>query len=151
MTDKDYIRKVVEAFIGDGDLYLVDVRVSSTMRITVLIDKKAGGVEIGECARVSKHLEEHLDREKQDYELQVSSPGLEMPFLVHQQYIKNEGRKVEVLTAAGEKHAGILRNVTTGGFELEIEVKQKGKQVTLTSLSFNFEDIKSVKTIIGFK
>lgn len=151
MIEKESIRKLVEEYIGDCDLYLVDVRVSSAMRITVLIDKKNGGLEIGECARLSKYLEERLDREKQDFELQVSSPGLEMPFIVHQQYIKNEGRKVEVLTSEGEKHTGIMRNVTTGGFEIETEVKQKGKSPAIKYLSFNFDEIKSVKAVIIFK
>jgi ribosome maturation factor RimP len=152
MIEKKDIADIVEEFIStDPDYYLVDVRVSSTSRVTVLFDRKSGGIRIEDCARLSRFLENRLDREKEDFELQVSSPGLEMPFLAQEQYIKNQGRKVEVTDIEGNKFKGIMKNVNHGGFELETEVKLKGKVQEIKDLSFNFSEIKTVKIIIEFK
>ena len=52
------------------------------------------GITIDECASLHRHIENNLDREKEDFELQVSSPGLDMPFAVIDQYYKNEGEKL---------------------------------------------------------
>ncbi|MBE0674730.1 MAG: ribosome assembly cofactor RimP [Bacteroidales bacterium] len=151
MIEKSYITEIVREYISGTDLFLVDVRVSSTMRVTVLFDRKEGGLKVEDCVALSRHLEGKLDREKEDFELQVSSPGLEMPFLVPEQYIKNQGRKVDVVTLDGTQHTGVLMNVNQGGFELETEVKQKGRVIEKKELSFNFDQIKTVKIVIAFK
>jgi ribosome maturation factor RimP len=153
MMEKSYISQLVREFVKETDYFVVDVRVSSTGKITVLIDKTSGGLMVEDCVRLSKFIEGNLDREKEDFELQVSSPGLEMPFLVQEQYIKNQGRKVEVLDNDGIKYTGTLKNVTHGGFEIETEVKVKGKakEIIKKDVSFNFDQVKSVKSIIEFK
>jgi ribosome maturation factor RimP len=150
MTDKDYIKGVVEEFIMGTGLFLVAVKVSSANRITVLADKNEG-ITIDECVAIHRHIENNLDREKEDFELQVSSPGLDLPFGVIEQYYKNEGRKVEVVGDDGSKITGILKNVTAGGFELETEVKIKGKTKELKDISFNFEQVKTTRIILTVK
>jgi len=132
------------------DLFLVAVKVSSANRITVLADKKES-ITIDECAALHRHIENSLDREKEDFELQVSSPGLDLPFSVIQQYYKNEGRKVEVVDNDGVKYTGKLKNITSGGFDLETEVKAKGKTKEIKDLSFNFEQVKSTRVILIIK
>ncbi|MRR23723.1 hypothetical protein EG830_12170 [bacterium] len=91
-----------------------------------------------------------LGEEVGDYELNVSSPGLDMPLLVPEQFRKNEGRMVDVVTLEGERIKGTMINVTTGGFDLRTETKVKKETVTAVR-SFNFDDVKSVKVIISFK
>jgi ribosome maturation factor RimP len=153
MTDKAKIEKLVSEFIHGSELFLVAVRISATGRITVLVDRK-GGITIEECAGISRFIEKNIDREVEDYELMVSSPGLDMPFLVIEQYYKNEGRRIEVTDIAGQKLTGILKNVTAGGFELETEVKKKtgkGKAVDKKDVSFNYEQVKSAKEVLTFK
>jgi ribosome maturation factor RimP len=150
MLERKNIQGLVEGFIRGTDLFLVAVKVSSSNRITVLIDKNEG-ITIDECVSLHRHLESSLDREKEDFELQVSSPGLDVPFGVIEQYYKNEGKKVEVVDIEGTKHSGILKNVTVGGFELETEVKVKGKTKQLKDISFNFEQIKSTRVILTIK
>jgi ribosome maturation factor RimP len=81
----------------------------------------------------------------------VSSPGLEMPFLVMEQYLKNQGRKVSVVTNDGTEHSGILKKVNQGGFELETEIKLKRKVIEVKDTSFNFDQVKTVKIVIAFK
>jgi len=108
---------------------------------------------VGECVEISRHIEHSLDRETEDFSLEVSSPGLSGPFKVVRQYLKNIGREVEVVTITGDKQKGVLKSVNAAGFELEAVVKEKvdGKKVEITkSLAFDFEQIKTVKIVISF-
>jgi ribosome maturation factor RimP len=150
MIEKQNIELIVNEFIRGKGLFLVAVKVSSSNRITVLADKNEG-ITIDECAAIHRYIESKLDREKEDFELQVSSPGLDLPFGVLEQYRKNEGKKVEVVDNEGVKLDGILKNVTDGGFELETEVKVKGKTKEVKDISFNFEQIKSTRVILTIK
>ena len=150
MVTKDHIRKLAEDHICGTGIFLVDVRLSSTGRITVLIDRSEG-VRIDDCASLSRFISNELGAEAEEHELNVSSPGLDMPLLVTEQYLKNEGREVEVVTNEGEKVAGIMHNVTSGGFDLKVVTKQKGKEPVTTVTPFNYEDLKSVKVKISFK
>jgi hypothetical protein len=74
-----------------------------------------------------------------------------MPFGVIEQYIKNEGKKVEVVDFEGSKYVGKLKNITPGGFELETELKTKGSPIEVKDISFNFEQIKSTRGILTIK
>lgn len=150
MIEKSKIERLVNEFVNDKGIFLVAVKVSSSNRISVFADTLKG-ITIDECVAIHRHLESSLDRNEEDYELQVSSPGLDMPFSVIEQYYKNEGQKVDVVTADGEKFSGVLRNVTSGGFELESEVKAKGKLKEIRQQSFNFDQVKSVRTILTIK
>lgn len=150
MVTKDHIRKLAKSHIAGTGIFLVDVKLSSTGRITVLIDRHEG-VTIDDCSSLSRYISSELGEEAGDYELNVSSPGLDMPLLVIEQYRKNEGRMVEVIANDGAREKGRLINVTEGGFDLSIEVKEKKKETVTVTKPFNFEDVKSVKVIISFK
>lgn len=150
MITKDHIRKLAESHISGTGIFLVDVRLSSTGRITVLIDRNEG-VTIDDCASMSRFISNELGEAVGEYELNVSSPGLEMPFLVIEQYRKNEGRLVEVVSNDGSREKGALMNITHGGFDLRVDTKEKKKEITSVIKSFNYEDVKSVKVIISFK
>jgi len=150
MTDKEYIKGLVEGFMKGTELFIVAVKVSSANRISVLADK-TNGITIDECAAIHRHIESHLDRDKEDFELQVSSPGLDLPFSVIEQYYKNEGKKVEVIDNEGSRFTGKLKNVTAGGFELETELKSKGKSKTNSDISFNFDQVKTTRVILTIK
>jgi ribosome maturation factor RimP len=150
MITKDHIRKLAENHISGTGIFLVDVRLSSTGRITVLIDRNEG-VTIDDCAEMSRYISSELGEEVGDFELNVSSPGLDMPLMVIEQYRKNEGRMVDVVSNDGSREKGTLMNVTHGGFDLRVDTKQKKKEDASVIRSFNFEDVKSVKVIISFK
>lgn len=149
MITKDHIRKLAERHIAASGIFLVDVRLSSTGRITVLIDRPEG-VTIDDCAMLSRQISNDLGEAVGDYELNVSSPGLDMPLLVPEQFRKNEGRMVEVMNLEGEKLKGVMMNVTPGGFDLKTETRVR-KVISESVRSFNYEDVKSVKVIISFK
>jgi ribosome maturation factor RimP len=150
MIEKQKIEELFEEHAKGSGLFLVSVKVSNSNRIIILADKN-DGITIDECAAIHRYIENGLDRVKEDFELQVSSPGLDVPFTVIEQYYKNENRKVEVVDNDGSKYTGRLKNVTNGGFELETELKTKGKTIELMDISFNFEQIKSTRVILTIK
>ncbi len=150
MIDKTKVENLVKDYISGTKLFLVAVKVTSSNRITVLADRNEG-ITIDECAGLHRYLEKNLDRNAEDFELQVSSPGLDMPFLVIGQYYKNEGRKVAVVDNEGLKYTGVMKNVTTGGFDLETEIKLKGKAKEVMDIPFNFDQVKSAKTVLAIK
>ena len=150
MIDRSEIEKTVRGIIEGTGIFLVAVRVSSTNRITVLADKK-DGITIDDCADIHRLIEKTIDRDIEDYELQVSSPGLDMPFIVIEQYYKNEGKKVAVIDTEGVKYTGTLKNVTSGGFDLETEIKMKGKKKEIKEIPFNFDQVKSTRVVLVMK
>jgi ribosome maturation factor RimP len=150
MIEKQKIEELFEEHAKGSGLFLVSVKVSNSNRIIILADKN-DGITIDECAAIHRHIENGINRDKEDFELQVSSPGLDAPFTVIEQYYKNENRKVEVVDNDGSKYTGRLKNVTNGGFELETELKTKGKTIELMDISFNFEQIKSTRVILTIK
>lgn len=95
MLNKDYIIKLVNEAIEGTDHFLIDVKVSPKNKITVLIDSDHN-IAINDCVIVSRHIEHHLDRDIEDFELEVSSPGIDQPLRHQRQYKKNVGRKMEV-------------------------------------------------------
>lgn len=152
MIAKEKIQNLVEEVLSD-DQFIVDITVGAANQISVSVDSDAG-ISIGECVQISRHIENSLDRETEDFSLEVSSPGLSLPFKVVRQYLKNIGREVEVVTTEGEKQKGILRSAHQAGFEIEIVAKEKvdGAKVEITkTLAYDFDQIKTVKIVISFK
>ena len=152
MITKEKIQFLVEEVMSD-ELFIVDITVGDGNFISVSVDSNTG-ISVGECVQISRHIESSLDREVEDFSLEVTSPGLSLPFKVLRQYLKNIGREVEVVTTTGEKQKGILKSANSEGFELEISAKGKvdGAKVAVTKvLVYTFDQIKTVKIVISFK
>jgi len=152
MITKEKIQYLVEEVLSE-ELFIVDITVGVGNSISVLVDSDTG-ISIGKCVDISRHIEHSLDRETEDFSLEVSSPGLSSPFKVLRQYLKNIGREVEVVTTGGEKHKGTLKSANSEGFEIEVIVKEKvdGAKVEIPRLQgYSYDQIKTVKIIISFK
>lgn len=141
MISTKQISSVVEEGIKDTDIFLVEAEVSTGNHIRVYIDSP-GGVTIEECANVSRIIESGLNREIEDYELEVSSPGLNAPLKVLRQYLKNIDRKVEVIKKDGIKFSGKLIHTDEQGIVLEV---RENKQENIS-----FSDIKLTRVQIIF-
>lgn len=153
--DKSIVSQIVELYLQDGDCYLVDVKVTPDNRILVEIDS-FNGVSLDDCVALNRFLESKLDREQEDYELEVSSAGLSSPFKVLKQYEKNIGKEVEVLTTEGVKLSGLLNSVSTDAVVLTVEktIKEEGakrKKTIQEEITISFKNIKITKLIIRFK
>ena len=127
MADQNIIKHHLEGIITGKDIFLVSVKVDNNNKIIVHIDTTEG-ISIDDCVRVSKELEEKLDREMEDFALEVSSPGLDSPFRVIEQYQKNIGKKINLVKTDGEKLDGILKKTGENGIVLEIIRGKKGQQ-----------------------
>ena len=127
MIDKNVVKKLVEEWLQDKEYFLVSIEISPDDRIVVEIDH-ADGVWIEDCVALSKYIEDHLNRDEEDYELEVGSAGLGQPFKVPQQYINFIGKEVEVLDADGKKVKGILKAVEGNDFTVGVEEKVKEKK-----------------------
>lgn len=158
MIKKQKVQALVEAFLAEREglgLFLVSVSVSPKNEIKVYMDGMQG-VDIDDCVEMSRYIEGHLDREEEDFELTVSSAGLDQPLRVPAQYKKNEGREAKVVTAGGETLKGVIESAGEEGFSLRIlpARKKSGKkdeeqEAALRSLAY--ADVKETKLIISFK
>jgi ribosome maturation factor RimP len=107
MINKELVVKLAQERIDELDrgLFIVDVSISKSMVINLEIDKENGNVAIEDCVSVSRNVEHNLDREEEDFELHVSSAGLDKPLRVLPQFLKNVGREVEIVLVNGTKKA----------------------------------------------
>lgn len=126
MIEKEKIAELVERAIENTDAYVVDITVSGDNDIVVELDS-ATGVDLDFCSDVNRRLNESLDRDEEDYSLEVGSASLSAPFKVRQQYEKHLGDTVDVLTRDGRKLKGLLTAVSPDGEQFTIEVTKKVK------------------------
>lgn len=153
MIEREKVIQLAEERLEEGQ-FLVELTISASNAIHVIIDGM-DGVTISKCVDVSRSIEHNLDREVEDFELQVMTAGLGQPFKIHRQFIKNENQEIEVLTNEGVKLSGKMLHVTEQGFDLEVSTKEKvegkkSKQLITRMHNFCFEEIKEAKNIIKF-
>lgn len=155
MIDRQQVIDLTNEWLANKEYFLVDVIISKDDKITVEIDH-AEGVWIEDCAELSRHIENGLSRETEDYELEVGSAGLGQPFKVTQQYRNHIGMEVEVLTKEGKKLKGILKDASDEEFTLTVTKKEKKEgakrpQLVEEDLVFPYNGVKYTKYIINFK
>lgn len=150
VIQESLIRKLASEVLEGSETFLVDVHVKPGNRILVQVDSRKG-LTVDDCVKVSRHIEGNLDREKEDFELEVSSPGADRPFKVYEQYLKNIGKKVEVLTSDGQKITGVLEAADESRIQVKPDPIGKGKKQETETLSFNISEIKQTRAIISFK
>jgi ribosome maturation factor RimP len=154
MIDKAKITAFLNTELEEN-MFLVEVNVSPSNVIRVFVDS-FDGLTIDQCISISRSLEQKLDRDKEDFELQVSSPGLSESFKVKEQYLKNKGREVEVQTLDGTQLTGILEEAGEEGITLKTSTRQKmeghkKKQAVVKEHLLTYNEIKSAKVVVSFK
>ncbi len=155
MIDTKAVIEYTEEFLKDSENYLVDVHIASGNNVIVEIDND-NGVNIDDCATLSRYLEAKFNRDDEDFELTVTSAGLTTPFKTQRQYKKYEGKEVEVLTKDGQKFKGTLTSSNEEGFIITITKKikrerDKRKTDVEEALTFSYDQIKYTKYLIRFK
>ncbi len=149
MADQNSIEHYLEGILAGKDIFLVGVKVDNNNKIIVHIDTPEG-ISIADCARVSRELEEKLDRDREDFALEVSSPGLDSPFRVIEQYQKNIGKRINLVKTDGEKLEGVLKKAGENGIVLEMTRGRKGQPKDPDLLELSFAEIKSGRASIQF-
>lgn len=154
MISKAKVTEIVNEWLAEKEYFLVDVSVSADNCVSVEIDH-ADGVWIEDCVLLSRHIEANLDRDVEDYELEVGSAGIGQPFKVLRQYINHIGKEVEVLAKDGKKYRGIMARADETEFAVTIQVKEKpegAKRPVLVDKEYawRYEDVKYTKYLIKF-
>lgn len=157
MIDKEKVEEIVNKAIENTDAYVVDLTVSADNDIVVELDSDTG-VDLDFCTEVSRRVNEALDRDVEDYSLEVGSASLSAPFKVRQQYQKHIGDDVDIFTRDGRKLKGTLTGVSEDGAEFTVDITRKVKEpgakrpVMLTEpQTFAVADCKKVTYHFDFK
>ena len=154
MIEKKTVSQIVEEWLEGKDYFLVEVTVSPDDKIVVEIDH-AEGVWIEDCVELSRFIESKLNREEEDYELEVGSAGIGQPFKVLQQYYNHVGSDVEVLTKDDRKLTGVLKDADEEKFVVAVQKKVKVEGAKRPKLmeedeTFRYDEIKYTKYLISF-
>lgn len=162
MINKQEIIDLVEQYllVSESESFLVDVTVSRDNCIVVEIDNDEA-VDIDECVAISQYIDEHMDREREDFELEVGSAGLTSPLKTLRQFAKFEGEEMEVLMRDGRKLKGTLGAADNEGFDLtwvtmekvtdpETGKQSKKKQEVTHQEHLNHKDVNRVQYVVSF-
>lgn len=154
MITLEQIKKLTDEKLEGTTNFIVDISIKPGNKITILLDND-NGVSIGDCVAMSRHVEFSLDRETEDFELNVMSPGLTEPFKILRQYEKYINKEVDVVTKENKKLTGKLLSANNEGIVLEVQTKEKvegkkSKQTIINNIPLTFNQIKETKVVISF-
>ena len=155
MISKERIQDVVNLWLEGKEYFLVDVQVSEDNRITVEIDQK-DGVWMDDCVELSRFIDSQLNRDEEDYDLEVGSSGIGQPMKVLRQVQNCIGKEVEVKMADGRKLAGILKEADEGQVAVTVteKVKEEGMKrakMMKRDVVLNRAEMDYIKQIIKIK
>ena len=144
---------VYEALAENESLYLIDLVISSNNKIQVTVDGD-NGVNLSECVRISRNVEHNLDRDEEDFSLEVTTPDISHPLKIKRQYKKNINRILKVKTEL-ENFEGTLTSVNEEEIELKWKAREpkpigKGKVTVEKKVTIPYKDIKEAKVKIVF-
>ena len=146
MIDKFKVLDIVKDVLEGSDKYLVNMKITPDNRIFVDIDGD-NGINIDDCIEVSRAIENSLNRDEEDFELNVSSAGADSPLKMPRQYRRHVGSELSVEPFDGEKVEGRL----TEAGDTQFTIKTKGtKKEAPKELTFAYEDVKTARVIIQF-
>ena len=142
---------ISEILADEPEYFLVSLRIKPTNNVKVFIDGD-NGLPIERCVRFNRRLCKMIEETgmypEGEYSLELSSPGVDEPLLMHRQYTKNIGRDVEVTFTDDTVKEGKLLSVTDADILIET-TEGKGKKAITQQLVVPFENIKT--TIVQIK
>jgi len=152
--NRETVNKLVDEALEENErLFLISLNFSDDNKILVTVDGD-DGVPLKECIRISRHVEHNLDREIEDFSLEVTTPGAFSPFVNNRQFKKNIGRTLKVKTDTGI-FIGRLIEVSDDEIVLEWKTREpkpvgKGKVTVVKSTMLKYSSIKEAKVKINF-
>ena len=154
MDKEKVINLLNNALEENKELFLIELKFLADNKIYVEVDGD-NGVTLKECIRISREIEHNLDREEDDFSLEVTSPDVANPLKVKRQYIKNMNRILDVKLRDNSNVQGELKNVIENEIELEWKAREpkpigKGKITVVKNTTIQFEDILEAKVKIIF-
>lgn len=133
-------------------LFLIDLTITDAFKIIVTLDGD-NGVVLQDCIDVSRAIEHNLDREEQDFSLEVASVGVGSPLKLVRQYKKNIGRMLIVKLAETTIEAELVEAndefITLAWEAREPKKIGKGKETVQKRQEIPYTDIKeAIVTVI---
>ncbi|WGK65589.1 ribosome assembly cofactor RimP [Croceiramulus getboli] len=143
-----------EALAERPDLFLIELNISEQKEIKVVLDGDQG-VTVEDCIAFSRKIEHNLDREEEDFSLEVMSAGATAPLTNRRQYAKNKGRTLEVKTNSGEKLEGELIATEADAFVLQWKAREpkpvgKGKITVQKEARITYDEVAKATVKIKF-
>ncbi len=151
---KDTVQNLLEEGLKERkNLFLIDFSIANDNSIKVIIDGDEG-VTVEDCMFISRAIEHNLDREEQDFSLEVASAGATSALVHERQYLKNIGRKLKVKTADAE-FEGTLTNTSNNDITLQWKAREpkpvgKGKVTVQKEANIAYKNIVEAKVMIKF-
>jgi ribosome maturation factor RimP len=151
-------REKVLQLLNDGlaskpSIFLIDFTITDAYKITVTLDGDQG-VQLQDCIDISRAIEHNLDREEQDFSLEVASVGVGTPLKLARQYVKNKGRTLIVKLATETIEAQLVEaneNFITLAWEAREPKKiGKGKETVHKRREIPYSDIKEAVVTVKF-
>ncbi|MEZ4854015.1 ribosome assembly cofactor RimP [Flavobacterium sp.] len=155
MSFKERVQELLKQALNENpSLFLIDFTINTENKIKVILDGDSG-VSLQDCVNVSRVVEHNLDRETQDFALEVMSAGASSPLVNIRQYKKNIGRKLKVKTIEGSVLEGQLTQANEDGFTLEWKAREpkqigKGKETVEKKEALLYNQVKEATVIISF-
>ena len=151
--DKQAINTILEKKLEELNLFLVELHISADNVITVFADGMEN-ISVEQCTAIARYLRSELGEAADDFEITASSPGLDRPFRHLTQYLKNDGKSVEIVTQEGNKIEGKINKATAEEIILnpykKRNPKNKALKPTLSEqlVTVSMNDIKQTKKLI---
>ncbi len=138
-----------------SDLFLIEFQMDAQAHIRIVLDGD-NGVNLEQCMTVSRHIEHQLDREENDFSLEVGSAGATSPLIHPRQFVKHIGRVLQLLTNDDQHIKATLLKTDETGIELQWKVRElkpigKGKHTVVKNHRLDYSNIKKATVIIQFK
>ena len=154
MTFKEKVKQVVEDALQDKPaVFLIDLTITDSYKIIIGIDGDKG-VVLQDCIDLSRAVEENLDREEQDFSLEVASVGVGSPLKLVRQYKKNIGRTLIVKTITENIEAELVEAndlfIILSWKAREPKKIGKGKETVQKELQIPYSDIKEAIVTVTF-
>lgn len=152
---KNKVEDLLKAALDERqDLFLISLTVGTENAIKIIIDGD-NGVLVEDCMFISRAVEHNLDREEEDFSLEVLSSGAASPLTLPRQYQKHVGRELEIKTSADEDFEGKLIEANDNQIQLQWKAREpksvgKGKVTVTKEATIAFKDIKEAKVKIKF-
>ena len=154
MTFKEKVKDLLNQALAEyPNLFLIDLNINDANKIMVTLDGD-NGVQLQDCINISKAIDANLDREEEDFALEVASAGVSLPLKLVRQYKKNIGRVLKIKLPSQTIEAMLLEvsdeNITVEWSSREPKKIGKGKETVLHHENIAYGDIIEAVVTITF-
>lgn len=154
MAFKEKVEQLLKESLQEKpEIFLVDLTITDSFKIIISLDGD-NGVNLQDCIDISRAVENNIDREEQDFSLEVASVGVGSPLKFKRQYFKNVGRML-IVKLQSEKIEAKLVDANEEFITLEWQAREpkkigKGKETVQKKLEIPYTDIKEAIVTVTF-